>query len=55
VPDLPNCTATGKTRRAVERTIGEAIEFHIEGLIDRGEPVPPPSVEAGTVSVAAGS
>jgi predicted RNase H-like HicB family nuclease len=54
VPDLPGCIATGKTRRAVERMIGEAIEFHIKGLIERGEPVPRPSVEAGVVSVAAG-
>lgn len=51
VPDLPGCIATGKTRPRVEQVIREAIEFHIEGLIDRGEPVPPPSVEAGVVSV----
>jgi predicted RNase H-like HicB family nuclease len=51
VPDLPGCIATGKTRQAVERRIREAIEFHIEGLINRGEPVPPPSIEAGTVSI----
>ena len=52
VPDLPGCIATGKTRKQVERLIREAIEFHIEGLIENGEPVPTPSVEAGTVSVA---
>ena len=52
VPDLPGCIATGKTRKETERVIREAIQFHIEGLIKRGEPVPEPSVEAGTVSVA---
>jgi predicted RNase H-like HicB family nuclease len=52
VPDLPGCIATGKTRKETERVIREAIEFHIEGLIKRGEPVPEPGVEAGTVSVA---
>lgn len=52
VPDLPGCIATGKTRKQVERTIREAIEFHIEGLRLRGEPVPDPSVEAGLVGVA---
>jgi predicted RNase H-like HicB family nuclease len=51
VPDLPGCIATGKTRKQVEKMIREAIEFHIEGLKTRGEPVPAPSVEAGVVSV----
>lgn len=52
VPDLPGCIATGKTREQVERMIREAIEFHIEGLKSRGEPIPEPSIEAGCVSVA---
>lgn len=54
VPDLPGCIATGKTRKQVERMIREAIEFHIEGLRILGEEVPPPTVEAGTVTVSAG-
>lgn len=52
VPDLPGCIATGKTRKQVEKMIREAIEFHIEGLKARGEPIPEPSIEAGCVSVA---
>ena len=51
VPDLPGCIATGMTRDDVERQIREAIEFHIEGLRLRGEAVPEPSIEAGSVSV----
>jgi predicted RNase H-like HicB family nuclease len=51
VPDLPGCTTTGKNRQEVEQRIREAIEFHIECLIERGASVPAPSVEAGTVSV----
>ena len=51
VPDLPGCIATGKTRKLVEKRIGEAIEFHIEGLQARGQKVPQPSIEAGKVSV----
>lgn len=54
VPDLPGCIATGKTRKQVVRLIREAIEFHIEGMMARGEKVPEPSVEAGTVSVPVG-
>ncbi|MBI4569661.1 MAG: type II toxin-antitoxin system HicB family antitoxin [Planctomycetes bacterium] len=52
VPDLPGCIATGKTRKEVERMIREAIEFHIEGMKARAEPVPEPSIEAGVVTVA---
>jgi predicted RNase H-like HicB family nuclease len=51
VPDLPGCIATGKTRKQVERMIREAIEFHIEGLKERREDVPKPTIEAGSVSV----
>ncbi len=52
VPDLPGCIATGKTRKEVEQMIREAIEFHIEGLLEHGTPVPEPNVEAGVVTVA---
>ncbi len=42
-PDLPGCIATGKTRDEVERTIREAINFHIEGLKEDGLPLPEPA------------
>jgi len=42
VPDLPGCIATGDTRDEVVRLIKEAIEYHIEGLREAGEPVPSP-------------
>ena len=38
--DLPGCIATGATRDEVERNIGEAISFHIEGLLQDGLPIP---------------
>jgi predicted RNase H-like HicB family nuclease len=31
-PDLPGCVATGKTRDDVERTMRDAIEFHLDGI-----------------------
>jgi len=40
VPDLPGCVATGLTIEETEREIREAIEFHIEGLIEDGLPIP---------------
>lgn len=54
VPDLPGCIATGKTRKLVEKQVRKAIELYIEGLKARGEAIPEPSIEAGTVSVAGG-
>ena len=53
VPDLPGCVATGKTREETEQRLREAIAFHIEGLMLDGEPIPKPTIEAGTVSVSA--
>lgn len=43
VLDLPGCVATGNTVEETEREICEAIEFHIEGLIEDGLPVPQPA------------
>ena len=43
VPDLPGCIAAGASRKEVISLIREAIELHIEGLRESGEPVPPPS------------
>jgi predicted RNase H-like HicB family nuclease len=53
VPDLPGCIATAKTQKQLERIIREAIEFHIENLVDHGECVPEATVEAGKVRVVA--
>jgi len=43
VPNLPGCVATGSAVEETEREIHEAIEFHIEGLIEDGLLVPQPS------------
>ena len=53
VPDLPGCVAAGETREEVLRLIREAIEFHINGLKQDGQPVPPPSSTSAVVDVAA--
>ena len=42
VPDLPGCIAAGDTETEVRQLIEEAISFHVEGLIENGEPVPVP-------------
>jgi predicted RNase H-like HicB family nuclease len=51
VPDLPGCVATGATVEETERSIREAIEFHVEGLRADGLPVPAPSSRVEYVEV----
>ena len=52
-PDLPGCVATGTTRNKVEKTMREAIEFHIEGMLAEGYKVPKPASYAVRVDIAA--
>lgn len=51
VPDLPGCVAVGETREEVLKLIEEAIEFHIEGLQEDGQPIPRPSSSIEYVGV----
>lgn len=51
VPDLPGCVATGKTVQETLSAIREAIEFHIEGLVDDHESVPDPGTLVDYVEV----
>jgi predicted RNase H-like HicB family nuclease len=53
VPDLPGCVAAGETRDEVLTLIREAIEFHLEGLRQDGQPIPPPSSTGEIVDVQA--
>jgi predicted RNase H-like HicB family nuclease len=53
VPDLPGCIAVGETHEEVLASIQEAIEFHLEGLKEDGQPIPPPSSSSEIVEVAA--
>jgi predicted RNase H-like HicB family nuclease len=50
-PDLPGCVSTGATREECEANMREAIEFHIDGLREEGEPVPVPGSSAAFVDV----
>ena len=51
-PDLPGCIATGATREECEREMRDAVEFHLDGLREDGEAVPPPTTVATFVEVA---
>jgi predicted RNase H-like HicB family nuclease len=52
-PDLPGVAATGDTLDEAEAAMGEAVEFHIEGLRLVGESAPPTTSHAAVVTVGA--
>jgi predicted RNase H-like HicB family nuclease len=53
VPDLPGCVAAAETKEEVLGLIQEAIEFHIEGMREDGQPIPEPSSSIEYVEVRA--
>lgn len=53
IPDLPGCVSTGRTKAQAERNAREAIELHLEGLREEGQPIPKASSTAAFVTVAA--
>lgn len=46
VPDLPGCVAAGQSREEVRQLIEGAIEMHLDGLREDGEPIPEPTAIA---------
>jgi len=52
-PDLAGCVATGRSREEVEREMQEAIEFHLEGMTRKGEPISEPRTYSRYVEVPA--
>jgi len=52
-PDLPGCVATGKTREETERNMYEAVEMHIQGMIEDELPIPESAAYAEYIAVPA--
>jgi len=50
-PDLDGCVAAADTRDETVSLMRETIEFHLEGLVAEGLPVPSPRSEATLVEV----
>lgn len=46
-PDVPGCISTGKTWDKIQGMIREALTFHIEDLLEQGEPLPEPKMSIG--------
>ena len=53
VPDLPGCVAAAESKDEVLALIKEAIEFHLDGLKEGGEPIPSPASTSEVVEVEA--
>lgn len=51
VPDLPGCIAAAETEEEVLELIKEAIEFHLEGIKEKGAHVPQPQSYSEFVEV----
>ena len=53
VPDLPGCIAAGESKEEVLALIRDAIELHLEGLKEDGQPIPAPLSTSELVEVEA--
>lgn len=51
-PDLPGCVATGKTKKQIEKSMKDAIEFHLEGLQEEGCGLPMPQSYSAYMKIA---
>jgi predicted RNase H-like HicB family nuclease len=51
-PDLPGCVATGKTREETERNMHEAVQMHIQGMIEDRMAIPENVTMAEYIAVA---
>ena len=51
-PDLPGCIATGDTCEEAEKNMHKAIQLHVQGLKEDGEPIPKSCAVAEYVTVA---
>lgn len=52
VPDLPGCVAAGRTRKETERLMRGAIQMHVAGMREDGDPIPAATTYANFVSIA---
>jgi predicted RNase H-like HicB family nuclease len=51
VPDLPGLGVAGATLEEVKQLVREALEFHLEGLRENGDPIPEPSVQTEYITI----
>jgi len=42
-PDFPGCITAGNTVEAAQANAVSVLDFHIEGMVEDGDPLPKPS------------
>ena len=52
-PDLPGCVAASRDYEECVQLMREAIDFHLEGMREDGEPIPEPTAVASLIVPAA--
>ena len=52
VQDLPGCVAAAKSLEETESLMRGAIELHLAGMREDGDPIPPPTTVANYISAA---
>ena len=52
-PDLPGVGVVGDTRYEVKQLMREAIDLHLQGLREDGDPIPRPTAEIDYIDAAA--
>lgn len=52
VPDLPGCVSTGASMEEIRSNIQEAIELHLRGMREDGDPIPEPTRQFALIKVA---
>lgn len=50
-PSLPGCVSVGKTRQEAIDNMYEAIQLHLDGMAEDGDPIPDEDLEAVTLVV----
>lgn len=53
VPDLPGCVAAGTTLEETAELMRGAIEMHLEGMREDGDPIPEPTTVAEYIAIPA--
>lgn len=53
VPDLPGCVAAAETLEESEELIRQAIELHLDGMLEDGDDIPAPTTIAEMIEVTA--
>jgi len=51
IPDVPGCIATGKTIPEVTENLKKALEMHLKGMEEDGEPLTVPLSEAHYIAI----